>query len=236
MRADKLLSHLGYGSRKDVKRLLKEGALVANGLTVKDGKVKVDPDKDELMLYGEPVEYREFIYIMLHKPAGTVSATEDTRDQTVIDLLGPDEVLFEPFPVGRLDKDTTGLLLLTNDGKLGHRLTSPKHKVDKEYRVHSKLPLTENDVEVLESGVKLDDGYETKPAKVRFEGEKRDVFWLTIQEGKFHQVKRMLEAVDNKVTALKRERHGSLLLDETLKPGQYRELTEEELQLLMDAD
>ncbi|MCD8509970.1 MAG: rRNA pseudouridine synthase [Bacillus sp. (in: Bacteria)] len=230
MRADKLLANMGYGSRKDVKKLLKKGALTSNGEVIKEGKQHIDPEKDEILLFGEAVDYKPFIYIMMNKPKGVISATEDLNDETVIDLLEQDDAVYEPFPVGRLDKDTTGLMLLTNDGKLAHQLTAPKKKVDKTYRVHIDKPISTEDKDALEQGVMLDDGYMTKPAIVTYlEGEQDNVVHLTITEGKFHQVKRMFKARGRTVIALKRERIGTLYLDPELKPGEYRELTEEEL-------
>ncbi|MBS4195086.1 pseudouridine synthase [Lederbergia citri] len=230
MRIDKLLSNIGYGSRKEVKKILKNGQVTVNGNIVKDAKFHVDPIVDSVYLFGEKVQYREFIYLMMNKPAGVISATEDDRDETVIDLLNDEEAVFSPFPVGRLDKDTEGLLLLTNDGKLAHQLLSPKKKVPKKYFAVINSPVTEDDVAAFGKGVTLDDGYETKPGKLTIlkSGEYSDIE-LTITEGKFHQVKRMFEAVGKKVVYLKRISMGPLLLDDTLENGQYRELTEEEV-------
>ncbi|UCZ52339.1 rRNA pseudouridine synthase [Bacillus shivajii] len=237
MRTDKLLANMGYGSRKEVKKLLKKGGLLVNGEKVTDGKTHIDPENDVIEVFGEKVEYKSFIYLMMNKPQGVISATEDISEETVIDILEPEDVIFEPFPVGRLDKDTTGLLLLTNDGKLAHQLTSPKKKVDKTYRVHIDAPLEEGDKEALEAGVVLDDGYETKPAKLEYiNGESGTVVNLTITEGKFHQVKRMFEARGRKVVALKRESMGPLSLDPNLDLGTYRELTDEEIEWLKSAN
>lgn len=231
MRADKLLSHLGHGSRREVKKFLKQGALVADGKPVKDAKTHVNTEEQEIELFGEKVVYREFIYLLMNKPAGCISATEDKEEETVVDILEPEDALFQPFPVGRLDKDTTGLLLITNDGKLAHQLTSPKRKVDKEYRVVLRDPITKDTAAKLEEGIVLDDGYETKPATVA-ETDDPTVIFLTIQEGKYHQVKRMMAACGNFVKELERVRMGTLILDEELAPGQYRELTEAELSRL----
>lgn len=184
-------------------------------------------------IYGEQVIYKKYIYIMMNKPKGVISATEDDREETVVDLLSPEHAIFEPFPAGRLDKDTTGFVLLTNDGKLAHELTSPKKKVDKTYLVRIDKPLTIEDIHALEEGVTLDDGYVTLPAKVDMvEGNDRSTFRLTIMEGKFHQVKRMVAARGKRVVTLKRERIGPINLDPMLKPGEYRELNEDELKLL----
>ncbi|MBU9713744.1 pseudouridine synthase [Evansella tamaricis] len=237
MRADKLLANMGYGSRKEVKKLLKTGALIVNGNTIKDGKTHVDPSIDHIEVFGEAVEYKEYIYLMMNKPKGVISATEDETEKTVLDLLEPEDALYEPFPVGRLDKDTTGLMFLTNDGKLAHQLTSPKKKVDKTYRVHIDLPLLKEDEIALEMGVVLDDGYKTKPAKLTYPDQNQDtVLLLTITEGKFHQVKRMFQSRGRKVLALKRERIGPLHLDPDLHPGTYRELTDKEVERLQNRE
>lgn len=231
MRVDKLLSHLGYGSRKDVKNLLKKGLFSVNGKTVKEGKVHVNPKEDELVLSGEHLEYRSYIYLMMNKPAGVLSATEDHAQSTVLDLLTEDDRLFEPFPVGRLDKDTTGMLLLTNDGKWAHSISSPKRKVNKTYQVILSEPITEGMIQALEDGVLLDDGYQTLPAEVKIpdSNESFHKVHIIIQEGKYHQVKRMFAAVGNHVRQLKRLKIGDVSLDQSLQPGEYRELTEEEI-------
>ncbi|MGD6894921.1 pseudouridine synthase [Bacillus infantis] len=235
MRIDKVLANLGYGSRKEVKKLLKDGSVTVNDEKIKDAKQHVDPEKDLIRINGETVEYREFIYLMMNKPPGVISATEDNRDETVIDLLEAEDLIFEPFPVGRLDKDTEGLLLITNDGQLAHRLLSPKKHVPKTYFAVIDQEVTEEDVTAFRKGVILDDGYATKPGELNIlkSGERSDIE-LTITEGKFHQVKRMFEAVGKKVVHLQRLSMGPLRLDETLELGEYRELTEEELQSLME--
>ena len=233
MRIDKVLSNLGYGSRKDVKKLLKDGAVKVNNVVVKDAKQHVDPEKDSVTLNGEEIQYREFIYLMMNKPPGVISATEDNRDETVIDLLEVEDLVFEPFPVGRLDKDTEGLLLITNDGQLSHRLLSPKKHVPKTYFAVIDGEVTDEDIEAFKNGVTLDDGYETKPGELVIlkSGFTSDIE-LTITEGKFHQVKRMFQAVGKRVIYLKRLSMGPLMLDETLELGEYRELTDEELEML----
>ncbi|MCY8504351.1 pseudouridine synthase [Bacillus atrophaeus] len=236
MRLDKLLANSGIGSRKEVKKIVKAGAVSIDGKQAKDVKTHVDPSEHEVTVYGEPIEYREFIYLMMNKPQGVLSATEDSRQKTVIDLLAPDDMRFEPFPAGRLDKDTVGLLLLTNDGQLAHRLLSPKKHVPKTYAVHLRSGLSEEDIANLESGVFIEGGYKTKPAKVETiaNSEEHTEIRLTITEGKYHQVKQMAKAVENEVIFLKRLSMGSLLLDPSLEPGEYRELTEEELNGLND--
>lgn len=237
MRIDKVLSNLGYGSRKDVKKLLKDGAVKVNSVIVKDAKQHVDPKNDTVTLNGEEIQYKEFIYLMMNKPPGVISATEDNRDETVIDLLEVEDLVFEPFPVGRLDKDTEGLLLITNDGQLSHRLLSPKKHVPKTYFAVIEGEVTDEDIEAFGNGVTLDDGYETKPGELVIlnSGLTSDIE-LTITEGKFHQVKRMFQAVGKRVVYLKRLSMGPLKLDETLELGEYRELTDEELEMLMAYD
>ncbi len=234
MRIDKLLANAGTGSRKEVKKLLKTGAVTVNDEIVKDPKTQVDPERDVVMLFGEVVHYQEYVYFMMNKPAGVLTATEDFYDETVVDLLDESDRIRSPFPVGRLDKDTEGLLLLTNDGLLAHRLLSPKKEVPKTYFAVVKGEVTEEDAERFAAGVVLDDGYKTKPARLKIlkSGLMSDVE-LTITEGKFHQVKRMFAAVGKKVVYLRRVSMGPLSLDENLRPGEYRELTEEEKESLL---
>ena len=188
------------GSRKEVKKLLKDGAVKVNDVIVKDGKEQVDPNKDFVTLNGEVIEYKEFIYLMMNKPQGVISSTEDERDQTVVDILEIEDAVYSPFPVGRLDKDTEGLLLLTNDGKLAHHLLSPKKHVPKTYFAVIDQPVTEEDIVAFQNGVTLDDGYKTKPGQLKIlkSGITSDIE-LTITEGKFHQVKRMFQAVGKRV-------------------------------------
>ena len=213
---------------------MKKGAVRVNAVPVKDAALHVDTVKDEVTILGEKVVYKEFMYLMMNKPQGVLSATEDKRDQTVIDLLDAEYNIFELFPVGRLDKDTEGFLLLTNDGKLAHNLLSPKKGVPKTYYAHIEGIVTEEDTERFSEGVILDDGYETKPGQLRIlKSADISEIELTITEGKYHQVKRMFEAVGKQVIYLKRLSMGPLSLDESLALGSYRELTEEELQQLM---
>ncbi|MEK4714181.1 MULTISPECIES: pseudouridine synthase [Sporosarcina] len=234
MRLDKLLSNMGFGTRKEVKILMKKGSVRVNEVAVKDAALHVDTVKDEVTVLGQKVVYKEFMYLMMNKPQGVLSATEDKRDQTVIDLLDEEYNIFEMFPVGRLDKDTEGFLLLTNDGKLAHNLLSPKKGVPKTYYAHIEGIVTEEDTKQFSEGVTLDDGYETKPGQLRIlKSADISEIELTITEGKYHQVKRMFEAVGKQVVYLKRLSMGPLSLDETLALGSYRELTEEELQQLM---
>ncbi|WP_102691012.1 pseudouridine synthase [Rummeliibacillus pycnus] len=231
MRLDKLLSNMGYGSRKDVKKLLKMKAVSIDGIIAKDVSLHVDPEKQNVTVLGERVHYQEFIYLMMNKPAGVISATEDLYDQTVIDLLDPFHAHFNPFPVGRLDKDTEGFLLITNDGVLAHNLLSPKKHVPKVYYAKIEGRVTEEDIEAFNQGVILDDGYLTKPGKLIIlkSGQVSEIE-LMISEGKFHQVKRMFEAVGKKVTYLKRLSMGNLQLDQNLSLGEYRELSPDEIE------
>ncbi|WP_227396573.1 pseudouridine synthase [Jeotgalibacillus aurantiacus] len=233
MRLDKLLSNMGFGSRKEMKKWLKSGAVTVDGVHAKDGKLQVNPELQVVEVNGEQVHYREFIYLMMNKPQGVISATEDNLHQTVLDLIDTELHLFEPFPVGRLDKDTEGFLLLTNDGVLAHELLSPKKHVDKTYYAKIDGRVTDEDVKAFDQGVTLDDGYETKPGKlVILESAETSEIELTITEGKFHQVKRMFQTVEKEVVFLKRLSMGPLSLDPELSPGEYRELTEEEVHLL----
>ncbi|MED3649426.1 MULTISPECIES: pseudouridine synthase [Heyndrickxia] len=235
MRMDKFLANAGLGSRKEVKQILKKNIVKVNGVIVKDSKAHIDPQQDEVTVRGEKVDYKEYIYLMMNKPAGVISATEDKHDETVIDLLEVNDTILNPFPVGRLDKDTEGLLLLTNDGQLSHQLLSPKKHVPKTYFAVIKGEVTDRDISAFRKGVILDDGYHTKPGELVIlkSGIHSDIE-LTIMEGKFHQVKRMFEAVGKKVIYLKRISMGPLALDETLELGEYRELTEEEVLLLKE--
>lgn len=238
-RIDKILGNLGYGSRSDIKKMVKQGRISLNGTVVKDSGMQSNPNADVIEVDGEKIFYREFVYIMLHKPPGVISATEDLRERTVLDLLPVDFRVFSPFPVGRLDKDTEGLLLLTNDGQLAHDLLSPRKHVPKTYLADCVGVIGDREAELFAAGVELDDGYVTLPARMEVaeqgtyeDGQARTRIFLTISEGKFHQVKRMLEAVGSKVTYLKRISMGPLLLDEELPIGAFRELTGQELESL----
>lgn len=239
MRLDKMLSHSGFGTRKEVKSLLKKKAVTVNGKIQKDGKLQVNPDTDIVEVYEELVQYQEFVYFMLHKPQGVISATTDDFHETVIDLLQPQDQLQEPFPVGRLDIDTEGFLLLTNDGALAHNLLSPKKHVAKVYQAEIKGIVTEDDVIAFSNGVTLDDDYKCQPAELVIEetdaAAETSMIKVTIHEGKFHQVKRMFESVGKEVVYLKRLSMGPLELDSELPLGQYRSLTESEIELLKTA-
>ena len=233
-RLDKVLSNLGYGSRKEIKQAVRKGLIEVNGELVKDNGMQVDPENDRIVVNGEEIFYRKYIYLMMNKPDGVVSATFDNWDETVVDLLEVEHQVFNPFPVGSLDKDTVGLLLLTNDGELNHRLISPKWKVDKIYYARIDKKVTEDDVKKFKKGITLDDGYLCKEAilEILEASDEGSEVMVTIQEGKYHQVKRMFEAVDKKVVYLKRVEFGTLKLDENLEEGEYRELTDEEVNIL----
>ncbi|WP_139994276.1 pseudouridine synthase [Paenibacillus paridis] len=238
IRIDKLLAHMGLGTRSEIKKAVKFGKVTLAGKVIKDSGIIVDQDTSEVAFEGVPVIYRDVVYFMLNKPRGVISATEDGRERTVIDLLESQDRLREPFPVGRLDKDTVGLLLLTNDGQLAHELLSPRKHVAKTYEAIVQGNVGETDKEQFSIGVTLDDGYVTLPAVLEIIGqeEREDGTFssisLTIMEGKFHQVKRMFEAVGKTVVYLKRVSMGPLALDESLPEGSYRELTLEEVELL----
>ena len=236
-RIDKILSNLGYGSRSELKKFCKNGLVKVNGKVINNPGVQVDVENDEIIFDGEKVTYKEFIYLMLNKPDGYISATFDKRDPIVLDLIDKEDLVFEPFPVGRLDKDTEGLLVLTNDGQLAHRVLSPKKHVPKTYYAKIEGIVTEEDIKAFAKGVTLDDGYETMPAElIILKSDEISEIELTIHEGKFHQVKRMFESVDKKVIYLKRLSMGKLQLDKNLALGEYRELTDEEIKMIEERD
>ncbi len=228
MRLDKFLSEQNISTRSLLKKDIKKGLVAVNGEIAKKPEQHIDPEKDVVTYNGKTVGYEPFRYLMLNKPAGVVSATEDNRDKTVIELIAS-ELRKDLFPVGRLDKDTEGLLLLTNDGVLAHQLLSPKKHVDKTYFVKLAKDLTLDAAKHLEEGVDIGEKNLTLPAKIHFENCKEKEVHITIQEGKFHQVKRMFQAVDNEVLYLKRISMGTLVLDDRLQLGEYRPLTKEEL-------
>lgn len=225
MRLDKFLCEMNIGTRSQVKNDIRKGLVTVNGIIVKKPEAKINPDMDSITFCGEEIHYQRFVYYMLNKPQGVVSATKDLTEKTVLDLISTDRK--DIFPVGRLDKDTEGLLLLTNDGALAHNMLSPRKHVDKTYLVTLQRALLEEEIALLEQGVDIGDEKLTAPARVEVLDASH--IHLTIREGRFHQVKRMLKAVDNKVLALKRIRFGALHLDDTLAPGAYRELTLQEV-------
>lgn len=232
MRLDKYLAEMGVGTRQEVKKQIRQEKAAVNGTVVKAADTKIDETSDEVTISGRNISYVSYEYYMLNKPAGVVSATEDRRDTTVIDLI-KEKKRKDLFPVGRLDKDTEGLLLITNDGDLAHRLLAPKKHVDKVYYAKIDGMVTEEDVKRFAEGIDIGAEEEemTRPAKLDImKSAEESEIRLTIHEGKFHQVKRMFLAVGKEVTYLKRERMGTLCLDENLKPGEYRLLTEEEIE------
>ena len=232
MRLDKYLAEMGVGTRQEVNKQIRQGKVTVNGTVVKTADTKIDETCDEVTIGGLNISYVSYEYYMLNKPGGVVSATEDRRDTTVIDLI-KDKKRKDLFPVGRLDKDTEGLLLITNDGDLAHRLLAPKKHVDKVYYAKIDGMVTEEDVKRFAEGIDIGAEEEemTRPAKLDImKSAEESEIRLTIHEGKFHQVKRMFLAVGKEVTYLKRERMGTLCLDENLKPGEYRLLTEEEIE------
>lgn len=238
IRLDKFLSEMGVGTRQEVKQYIRKGKVEVDGEIAKRPELKVDETKANVILDGERIGYASYVYYMLNKPSGVVSATEDKREKTVIDLI-KGQKRKDLFPVGRLDKDTEGLLLITNDGDLAHQLLSPKKHVDKVYRARIEGQVTAEDAALFAKGLEIDDedgAWRAMPAKLNIlsSGPESEVE-ITIREGKFHQIKRMFEAVDKKVVYLKRLSMGSLRLDETLALGEYRELTEDEVQALKES-
>lgn len=232
LRLDKYLADMGVGTRSEIKDWIRKGRVLVNQDICKKPETKINTGSDEVYFDQTRVAYRQYLYLMLHKPAGVVSATVDPVSRTVLDLI-KDTQGKELFPVGRLDKDTEGLLLLTNDGELAHRLLSPRKHVDKIYYARVAGKVTEEDAEAFLKGVPIDADYITLPAKLKIlhSGDISEIE-LTIREGKFHQVKRMFEAVGKEVIYLKRLSMGSLVLDPSLKLGEYRELTGEEIEEL----
>lgn len=243
MRLDKFLCDMNCGTRSLVKKDIKNGLVSVNGIIIRRSEFQVDEMRDQICYQGSLCQYEKYVYYMLNKPAGVVSATRDEKNETVLSFFhaGPGQApkpgsgpAADLFPVGRLDKDTEGLLLLTNDGALAHRLLSPVSHVDKTYECLLAAPATEAQIQALEKGVDIGEKRLTLPAKVSVQAPQKIL--LTITEGKFHQVKRMLKTVGNEVVHLKRVRMGALSLDEQLAPGQYRKLTQEEIKMLQSTD
>lgn len=226
MRLDKFLSNMGKATRTESGRLVRMGKVLINGAVAKRADCHINPDTDIITLCGAVVEYKQFTYIMLNKPAGYVSATDDEREKTVLDLIPEEERRKKPFPCGRLDKDTLGLVILTTDGDSAHRLLSPKHHAKKVYKFKCQAPLSSEDVKQIEDGVDIG-GYVTMPCKIEMDRDGLGGL-ITLTEGKYHQIKRMLEAVSNKITYLERISFGGIKLDTSLERGQWRFLTPEE--------
>lgn len=225
-RLDKIISATGKKSRREVREMVRQGRVLVDGKLAPAADMKVDPQTAVILLDGEPLGYEKFTYVMLHKPAGVLTATEDRRQETVLDLLPPELRRRALSPVGRLDKDTEGLLLLTNDGQLAHRLLSPKSHVDKVYYARVDGALEPGDIAAFAAGMTLGDGLECLPAGLEILSPTEAL--VTLREGKFHQVKRMLAARGKPVLYLKRLSMGRLRLDPALAPGAWRMLTEEE--------
>ncbi len=232
MRLDRFLAETGFGTRSEVKKIIRTGIVTINDEPVTKPDIHVDCEKDTVSVNGETAIYRKFIYLMMNKPAGYVSATWDKKLPTVLDLVPEEYLHFELFPVGRLDIDTEGLLVLTNDGALSHRLLSPKSHVPKTYIAKTDIQASNEDIQSFKGGITLDDGYTTMPADLKIIQNDICNVEITIQEGKYHQIKRMFESVGKKVLYLKRVRMNELTLDENLSLGDVRELTEQELTLL----
>ena len=232
-RIDKLVASTGKYTRSEVKKLIRAGLVLVDGIAVRSGDEKVDPEAVEIMAEGEVLTWRRYTWLMMNKPAGLLSATEDGRQKTVLDLLPQELQRQELFPVGRLDKDTEGLLLLTNDGATAHELLSPKKHVNKVYYTRTAGRLTEEDCKLFREGIHLDDGLDCLPAELEIitAGEESEAY-VTLREGKFHQVKRMLAYCGKPVLYLKRVSMGNLTLDPGLKKGEFRFLTEDEVTLL----
>lgn len=227
-RLDKFLCDQNIGTRSQVKSLIQKGLVKVNGEVVKKPELKIS-GQDKVLYQGSILSGEEYVYYMFHKPAGIITATEDNRQETVIDYF-KEEPCKNLYPVGRLDKDTEGLLLITNDGELGHRLLSPRHHIPKTYYVRLSYSISEDEITILEQGVDIGEKRLTLPAKIELIDATS--VYITITEGKFHQIKRMFEVVNNKVVYLKRISMGNLQLDETLEVGQFRKLTIEEIEYL----
>ncbi|MBQ5330593.1 MAG: rRNA pseudouridine synthase [Oscillospiraceae bacterium] len=232
MRLDRFICSQGGLTRSDAKRMIQKGFVSVNGKVAVRSDTAVDEEKDVITLKGQVLSYRKYVYIMLNKPKGYICATEDRKSATVTELIPPSLFRKGIFPAGRLDIDTTGFVLMTDDGELAHNMLSPKHHVEKEYEVSLRDPCKEDTARLFEEGITLEDGESCAPARLIFTGDPKLVR-LVLHEGKFHQVKRMFEAAGNKVTDLKRIRIGGVCLDESLAAAECRELNEEEVGLLL---
>jgi 16S rRNA pseudouridine516 synthase len=231
LRIDKFLTGAGVASRTEASKAAKRGLILVNGAPVKKADVHIDPESDKIIYCGREITYRKWTYVMLNKPEGYVSATEDTRDPTVLELLPEEYQKIGLFPCGRLDKYTLGLMLLTDNGQLAHRLLSPAHHVEKKYYFRCAEPLSEENRLKMEEGVVIDGGYRTKPSEIEMKGEAEGI--ITLTEGKYHQIKQMFDAVRNKIIYLERVTFGPLsLYDSGLERGEWRLLTDEEIKKL----
>ncbi|MDR2166972.1 MAG: rRNA pseudouridine synthase [Clostridiales bacterium] len=232
MRLDKLIANCGFGSRKEAKALCKKGLVTVDGVVVRRSEAHIDPECNRVCVGEHVIEYEKYSYLMMNKPAGVISATFDEEHQTVVDLLEERYIYANVFPVGRLDLDTTGLLILSNDGGFAHRALSPKKKVAKIYHARVDKPITDSEIKAFGEGVTLDDGYKCLPAKLEAPEDFDDFAKVEIYEGKYHQVKRMFAALGIRVISLKRVEFAGLTLDEGLAPGDYRRLNEDELKII----
>ena len=234
MRIDRLLSDMGIASRKESSQAARRGMITVNGAVVKDASKHINPEIDLISYMGRAIEYRKYVYVMLNKPEGYVSATDDKNLPVVTELLSDELRRMELFPVGRLDRDTVGLMILTNNGPLAHSLLSPKHHVEKEYRFKCAEPLVNGAEDKFRDRITLADGYECKEAQL-MPDEDRLGGNIILTEGKYHQIKRMIASLDNRVTYLERVRFASINLDPQLKRGEWRLLTDEEIAVLETA-
>ena len=230
-RIDKILSNMGYGTRSEVKKLIRAGAVVTDGVTVRDGGVKVLPDQSAITVDGVPLKYKKYIYLMLNKPKGYVSATRDSGKKTVADLVPEEYSHYNLFPVGRLDYDTEGLLLLTNDGEFAHKALSPKKRVEKKYFAILDKPVDRLVIQAFDEGLTIDGGYVCSPAGLSILNKSGTEIEIVITEGKYHQIKRMFQVFGIKVVYLKRTEFAGLKLDGKLTVGSVRELSAEELDI-----
>ena len=235
-RIDKIIASQGQYSRSEVKKLVKDGRVTLDGKVIKSSDVKADPNLNDIAIDGKSIGYKKHLYIMLNKPQGVVSATEDTDHTTVIDLVPKSLKRDGLFPAGRLDGDTVGFVLITDDGDFAHRILSPKHHIMKTYHATLQRPVTDDDIEAFKKGIELKDGTLCLEAQVRPLDSDEPMAEIKICEGKYHQVKRMFAALGNKVVFLKRVKMGKLPLDESLEEGQCREITAEELKLVEERD
>ena len=235
MRIDKFLSDMGLATRSEARTACKAGLVLIDGIPARDSSSHIDPDRQAVVFRGRAVSYRKYTYVMLNKPEGYVSATEDSRLPVVTELLDTELRKMELFPVGRLDKDTTGLMILTNNGPLAHRLLSPKHHVSKVYRFTSAEPMMDGVEDYFRNGAVLADGYECKSADIVLDSDRMGGF-ITLTEGKYHQIKRMVASTSNRVVTLERISFAGIGLDRTLARSEYRLLTDEEITLLENAD
>ena len=231
-RIDKIIASQGQYSRSEVKKLVKDGRITLDGKTVKSSDVKADPDQNDIAIDGKSISYKKHLYIMLNKPQGVVSATEDTDHKTVIDLVPKELKRDGLFPAGRLDSDTVGFVLITDDGDFAHKILSPKNHIMKTYHATLQRELTQDDIDAFKKGIELEDGTLCLEAEVSPIDSDKPMAEIKICEGKYHQVKRMFAALGNKVLFLKRVKMGKLSLDENLPEGQCREITPHELELI----